>query len=716
MNIKLLNTSLLLCSLVCFNNLHAQTDDLLASISDDMEHYTKVATTTKLNESYQPYIISVFNGKDLEKLGIVNLEEALGLVPGVDMATDNMGIKTPIFRGSNPTAFGQSKLFIDGVLANNLFFDAYSEHLKMPIEMIKRIEVIRGPGSKTDGYNAYAGSINVITYAETIEGIDNGDAVILKGGSYKYGMIGFVKSYKMGNFTLSTDFSYQKDDKTAYAGPDGMSQGVMSVDGDGDGDYTTPVYDYDNREFSKTGDAYLWFKSYALGATLKYKNKFYVKLRLLEHTQASGYGINFTLAAEKKDRLKTRNHYLEFGYKEEMDAFVVSLNTGVKYDSFDSKAHLVNGGFSFFDLYKYNTTDHSFEVYTDSITKEDSTYGIHKAEQRTLYQSTFIRYNGFAQHSIKLGYRLTQEKTISMVSKLSDWGSTESTLVDYTDTFAFFDKDASRDTQAFFFEDSYSFRNNLNFLFGFTYEHTSYEDADFEPQASMVYQANMNHIFKLLYSQSHRNPSWQEMYTQNNHARVGSTDFKPERVEAFEAAYIYKINSLSHLQSNIFYLKNSDQIQIVDSKNGIFDNTGESTIYGLELEYKGNFGSNDSLYMNYSYIDGEENDSHELSNVAHHMIKGYYSYDINNAISTSTIVEYVGKKHRLPSDTRDTLKGYSKIDLTLRYHNAKYNYTVVGSVKNLFDSDIRFPSQPNTYVEDYIQEGRNYILTLKKKF
>ena len=191
---KLLNTSLILSSLLCTPQLSADSDDLLSLITNNMDHYTQVATVTKENEHYKPYVISVFKGKELEKLGIVNLEEALGLVPGVDMATDNFDIKTPIFRGSNPQAYGQSKLFIDGVPANNLFFDSYSEYFKMPVEMIKRIEVIRGPGSKTDGYNAYAGSINVITYAENIDGFGNGDSAFIKAGSYESGMLGFVKS------------------------------------------------------------------------------------------------------------------------------------------------------------------------------------------------------------------------------------------------------------------------------------------------------------------------------------------------------------------------------------------------------------------------------------------------------------------------------------------------------------------------------------------
>lgn len=718
MSHKLFNTSLLVCSLLYAANLNAQTDDLLASISNEMQHFNEVATVTKQNEHYQPYVISVFDGKELEKLGIVNLEEALGLVPGVDMATDNFNIKTPIFRGSNPVAYGQSKLFIDGVPANNVFFDAYSEHLKMPVEMIKRIEVVRGPGSKTDGYNAYAGSINVITYAENFEDFENADSLIMKGGSYKYGMIGFVKSYKMDDFSLTTDFSYQRDDKKLYAGQDGLSQGVLSYPG------------YDNTGLSKSGDAYLWFERYSLGATLNYKDKFYAKLRLLDHTQASAYGINLALTARSQDRLKQPNHYLELGYSEGIDDLTLNVKGGMKYDSFDSDARLVHAGLTIFDVYKLKTGDPSFD-YSDATVFNDGIFGIHSAEQRTLYQSTFLRYSGLDNHDINLGYRLSQEKTISMISKLSSWTTGEATPFDYTESYPFFQKDAKRNTQAFFFEDAYRFSDELSLLFGLNYEQTSYEDAGFEPKVSMVYQPDTNNIYKLLYSKSHRNPSWQEMYTQNNHARVGSTEFMPERVTAYEAAYVYKIDNSSHIQSNVFYLKNSDQIQIVDSSSGVFDNVGDTTIYGLELEYKGSIGSSDSLYMNYSYITGDydfiipldgENSfrnpyiGNPLDNVASHMFKGYYSYNITNEFSANAIYKYISSKDRVQTDTRNALSGYSKTDLTARYDNQKYNYSVMASVKNLFDSDIRFPSKPKTYTEDYIQEGRNFMVTVKKEF
>ena len=182
--------------LVNFTYLNAQTNDILSSISSDIEHFNEVAIHTKQNEHYKPYIIYVFQGKELEKLGISNLKQALELVPGIDIATDHFNNQTPISRGSNPLAYGQTKLFIDDVLVNNLSFDSYSEYLGFPIEMIKRIEVVRGLGSKTNGVNTNAASINVITYAEDFKGFEADDKLVFKYGSYDYRMGGFVKTFK----------------------------------------------------------------------------------------------------------------------------------------------------------------------------------------------------------------------------------------------------------------------------------------------------------------------------------------------------------------------------------------------------------------------------------------------------------------------------------------------------------------------------------------
>ena len=687
---KLLSTSLILSSLLCTSQLSADSEDLLAAISSNMNHYTEVATVTKENEHYKPYIISVFKGKELEKLGIVNLEEALGLVPGVDMAVDNFGLKAPIFRGSNPQVFGQSKLFIDGVPANAVLFDSYSEHLKMPVEMIKRIEVVRGSGSKTDGYNAYAGSINVITYAENIDGYGENDFAVVKAGSYDYGMVGFVKSYEFDDFRLTTNFSYQQDDKTLKTGTDGIDAG-----------YASNAFNIGRGTFD---EALVWSETLSLSMTLDYKDNFYAKLRLVDHAQGAGHGANYNVTDDKDTEYKYPNHSLELGYKDSIGNFDISVNAGASYDAYTFKGQFTTDGW----------------IYDTGLVFPDGLYGDQIIAQTSYYQSSFLAYDGLENHNIKLGYRLSRAETTDMQNKQSNFTTGAAELVDYTDYYVLVKVGSKRDVVSIFLEDSYRYSDSLSFLLGLNYEKATATEAQYEPKVSMVYQANRNNIFKLLYAKSHRNPSWAETFLGGNDARQGSEGFDPEKVESFEAAYIYKIDSSSHLQSNLFYLKNSDQLQIVADR-GIIGNVGETNIYGLELEYKGHITSNDMVYFNYSYIDGEEihanTTTNYLSSVAQHMAKAYYSYDITSEISASAVMKYIGEKKRSETDIRtEALDDYSKVDLTLRYENNKYDYTLMASLKNAFDSDIRFVSPERTYDDDYYQEGRNFMITLKKEF
>ena len=672
--------------LVSLTTLHLQADDLRDSLLSNIKEFDSIATQTKQNEHYQPYIISVFQSKELEKLGVSNLKEALTLVPGVDIATDNFNNQTPIFRGSNPFAYGQSKLLIDGVTTNNLFFDAYSEYLSMPIEMIKRIEVIRGPGSKVDGINAYAGSINVVTYAEDVGDLLSNDKMVFKYGSYDYVMGGFVKNFKTQTLKGHIDFYYQKDNKNISSGPDGLSQGSLGLA---------------NVGLSQSGDAPLWLDEYSLGINLEYQ-EFSLKSRLLQHTQGSAYGINLALP-QKNDRVKLPSYYAELGYAKKINDFHIDIKAGVKYDAFDSKAKLVPDNLNF-----------SGVVFPDGI------YGEHFAKQRVLYQSTYLKYDGLTNHRIALGYRVTQEKTIAMKSKLSNLTTGNVDLVDYTNTMPFFDKDAHRNIYTFSIQDTYDINEKLSALYGVNYEQTSYKDVGFDPRISLVYRQDFKNIFKAIYSTSHRNPSWQEMFTKNNHARVGSTDLEPEKVTSYEFAYIRNFTSDSYLQSDIFYLINKNQIYN-SVTNPLYRNVGKTDIYGIELEYKGHILPDDELYANYTYMNGsytvdDTSRSRSLPNIAHNLAKGYYIYHFSSAISLGTTLEYVGSKERMSTDLRPKLKAYTTLDTALHYKNSHYNYSVNVSVKNIFDADVRYPSPQNTYVDDYAQARRAFLIMFKKSF
>jgi iron complex outermembrane receptor protein len=673
---------------LCVTFLHAEENvDLLASITQDIQHFEKVATQTHNNELYQPYILSVFQGKELEILGVSTLEEALSLVPGVDIATDNFNYRTPIFRGSNSAAYGQSKLFIDGVVVNDLFFDGYSAYLSMPIDMIKRIEVVRGPGSQNEGVNAYAGSIHVITYAEVLDTDNPVNKVLIKAGSDDYMMAASVFNYKEDDFHLYVDLSYQSDDKNILAGPDAAAENILGAP---------------NAHLAQTDDAPLWLKSFNLGMTLNY-GAFTFKGRILEHTQGSAYGINYLLP-QHSDRLKLPNRYAELTFEDRVGKVDLKIQAGIHTDSFDSRAHLIPDGLVFPSL----TPPTTLVVYPEGF------YGIHDAKQQSLYHNFYLKYSEVENHAFTLGYRYVNDTTTSVTTRTTDRDSGVG-LTDYTQTYPFFDSDAKRETFTVFLQDHFDISDALSIIYGINIEKSTQSPMQYNPRISFVYQPDAKNIFKAMYSKSHRNPSWQEMYTLNNRARVGNTDLDPEQVDALEMAYIYKFSTSDYVQGNLFYLNNKDQINNINPTYH-YQNADNSVIYGAELELKTHLSFSDQLYLNYSYVTGESDIDDALANVATHMAKGYYLYHFTPEFTLSALGRYVGSKERMFNDTRDALKEYVSVDTAFSYHSYDSGLRFTAALKNVFDADISYPAPPLTYSNDYPQAGRSFVITLEKSF
>lgn len=650
------------------------------TIAQELEHFTLTATTTKANEPYQPYIITVMEGRSLEQLGVSTLGEALELIPGVDISTDLLDMKTPIFRGSNPFAFGQVKLLIDGMLANDTYFDGFASYLYMPVEVIKRIEVVRGPGSRTDGINAYAGSIHVITYAEEIGEPVN--RVFAKTGSHDLRVGGFTSSFSEGKLKVHADGYYKKDNKTLFSGPDAAAF-------------------LGNPSFVQSGDAPLQTTSYALGLQLDY-NDFNLKARGTQFIHGSAYGIN-GLLPQNDDRIKIPSYLIELGWDKNFGDLEAIVKVGTKYDSFESDARLIPPGFIL-----PNSDNTGLVTFTDGF------FGIHEAKQRTYYQSTYLKYKGIADHAITVGYRLSREDTYDVVTKTTDRDSGIG-LVDYTQTLPFFDVGAQRDTVMFSVQDQMEIGPRLSVLYGINIEDTSLSKTQYDPRISLVYQSDMQRIYKAIYSRSHRNPSWQELYTLNNSARVGNTALNPETVDAFELAMIQKFTGSSYVQADVFYLINKEQIDKNNAEH-IYLNSNNTDIYGLELEVNTQITPHDELYASYSYVDGSDDLGNDLANVAHHLAKASYIYNFSSTFNAGTVLKYVGKKSRVVNDLRGDTPSYITADVSVRYHNLAHQFSVSFSVKNLADANVAYPSEPNTYVNDYPQDGRTFLFALSKEF
>ena len=159
---KALFASVVFISCVTFTYAdEAQTDDF-ASLLESM---SEIATKKSLNVDYLPSVVSVVDAQTFVDAGIVNVGEALAMLPGFQIQMSPTGYSMTTVRGlKNPNAYlsDKIKILVDGVVINNETSGSSNLYMDFPMKLVERIEVLRGPNSTIYGSGAFYGVINII--------------------------------------------------------------------------------------------------------------------------------------------------------------------------------------------------------------------------------------------------------------------------------------------------------------------------------------------------------------------------------------------------------------------------------------------------------------------------------------------------------------------------------------------------------------------------
>ncbi len=118
-------------------------------------------TKTFKRQTNSPVIVSVLNSKALDNVQACNLSEGLKFQPGLRVETDCQTCNYTQLR-MNGLAGGYSQILVNGRPIFSPLTGLYGME-QLPVNMIERIEVIRGGGSSLYGSSAIGGTVNVIT-------------------------------------------------------------------------------------------------------------------------------------------------------------------------------------------------------------------------------------------------------------------------------------------------------------------------------------------------------------------------------------------------------------------------------------------------------------------------------------------------------------------------------------------------------------------------
>lgn len=154
-----------LSSLFLSSSANAQGQDLWEKSLEELLNVKVVSGTRKEDVSFKlPMVITVLSRQELQRWGGDNLADGLRVAAGVQIrkAPGDFPQHKAVIRGNTSDFMNIRTLFlIDGVPVQNP--NAGFDPGWIPLSMVERVEIVRGPVSGIYGANAFGGLVNVIT-------------------------------------------------------------------------------------------------------------------------------------------------------------------------------------------------------------------------------------------------------------------------------------------------------------------------------------------------------------------------------------------------------------------------------------------------------------------------------------------------------------------------------------------------------------------------
>ncbi len=630
--------------------------------------------------SKSPAIMSVITARQIRQMSFRTLTDVLDTVPGFHISMDETGEREIAVRGVLDDSSQKIRVLIDGHSINDLFRGGAMWNFDdLVVENIKRIEIIRGPGSALYGRNAFLAVVNVIT--KDIEDID-GFQWTASGGTFdtqNYNML-FGKEY--GDLEVSGFFD--------YFDTEGFSEKIEQ-------DILFPA------PFSKSpGRSQNEKEKTDLNLKLSYKN-LTLHSKYMKKRREDYIGVGNAL----NDETKLRDTYI-------FSELIYNLPLGEKLDMITK---------TYYDQYNY---DPLFEQRPDSFVDPfgrvypDGIKGQLRLKQRTIGFENQLNYNLFEGNELTLGFQYEWMKLHDVKYWTNFHPLTIAPLASATDFTHDLPviREATRQIWAVYLQDEWNITKDIDLTVGVRYDNFTRFGGTTNPRFGLIWRFIENAHLKVLFATAFRAPNFQEMFTTNNPVLLGNPNLDPEKINTYEVGLGY--NFTRHIRGNINYFFNRIRDRIIKDtaqSPDKFENLGGARIKGVEAGLKADFGNDNYAFANYTFQKAEETrNRNRLPYVPVHKANlgvnvGFWKYanaNLNTVIS--------GPRPREDGDTRHDLSSYALVNLTLIGKNFMDNFEIKGSVFNLFDKGYKDPAPMDTVPTDYPQPGRSFIVELRYSF
>jgi outer membrane cobalamin receptor len=668
--IKYFNT--LLIGIVGLNSAFADTatpnDKLEKELAYLAAEKQVVVTASKMEENVDKTVAAttIITQDDIAHIGARNLLDVLRLVPGIGITQTQFGWREIEVRGVKTLVSEKVQIMLNGHPLDHNLQNAGSAWVydDLPVDTIKRVEVVRGPGSVLYGANAFLAVINIITQ----------DARDLDGVQTSAGWGSFDTQQYRASWGKQFDNSAEAALHFNFTDTNGINSPIpadsLSVQG---------------LNSNAPGRSQLTEGRYDLEWQLGYQD-FKLDGRYINKKAGTFFGVTDVLSDDRTQQ-DYNNYFLRLSRNWKItDKFSVDTQIFHDFFSYNSQWQLAQNLFSHTGLEDTRTGGEIQTNYRLSDTQAVITGFSYAQEQ----QGNLIDELGVDPQHFMLSPHTAQERARRR------WGV--------------------------YLEDVWDPLKNLRLTLGARYDQYNDFGGTFNPRMGFNWEFIKNYSVKFLYGTAYRAPAFGELAAANNPVLLGNPSLKPEEVKTFETGII--AHPVAGLTTQATYYHSAiKQLISPTSTQGVtlqYQNNGSLTAEGLELEARYEFDGNlQGSYISANHVlQRSVQLGRQLADVPRHRTNLTANWAFDNTWSSFAHVLIKDSTTRGLGDTRNGVAGYALLDLGLLGKNMFSKQVDVGfNVYNLFDKRYYDPAPANlNFIGDYQMAGRAFFGHVSLKF